>query len=143
MNYSLLIMESVGMMKMATGEGFPFQQGAGMGLDLFSVATEVCGDVTPHLGYFLEVSLFIGIFGVRNKSGGPQVVHKIGRHARGGRGPPHPRGRPGTLLAQLFYSGVFFWSKKISKIGTSIGLRLVFLFCKTQKQGKTETGTGL
>ena len=25
---------------------------------------------------------------------------------------PHPRGRPGTLLAQLFYTGVFFWSVK-------------------------------
>ena len=25
---------------------------------------------------------------------------------------PHPRGRPGTLLAQFFYSGGFFWSIK-------------------------------
>ena len=30
-NYSLLIMESTGMMKMATGDGFPLQQGAGTG----------------------------------------------------------------------------------------------------------------
>ena len=30
-NYSLLIMESVGMMKMATGEGSPLRQGARMG----------------------------------------------------------------------------------------------------------------
>ena len=42
-NYSLLIMESVGMMKRATGEGFPLRQGAGTGLDWFSVATEACG----------------------------------------------------------------------------------------------------
>jgi hypothetical protein len=30
-NYSLLIMETAGMMKMASGDGFPLQQGAGMG----------------------------------------------------------------------------------------------------------------
>ena len=48
---------------------FPLQQGAGTGLDWFSVATEACGGETPDLGYFLEVSVFIGIFGVGNKSG--------------------------------------------------------------------------
>ena len=42
-NYSLLVMESVGMMKMATGEGSPLRQGAGTGLDWFSVATEARG----------------------------------------------------------------------------------------------------
>ena len=40
------------MMKMAIGEGFPLQQGAGMGLDWFLVATEACGG-TPNLGLFL------------------------------------------------------------------------------------------
>ena len=30
-NYSLLVMESAGMMKMATGEGSPLRQGAGTG----------------------------------------------------------------------------------------------------------------
>ena len=48
-NYSLLVMESVGMMKMATGEGSPLRQGAGTGLDWFSVATEACGGRTPDL----------------------------------------------------------------------------------------------
>ena len=57
------------MMKMATGEGFPLRQGAGTGLDWFSVATEACGDGTPDLGYFLEVSVYIRGFGVENKSG--------------------------------------------------------------------------
>ena len=34
-------------------------------------------------------------------------------HAPGGGGrAPHPRGRPGIVLAQLFYSWVFFWSIK-------------------------------
>ena len=38
-NYSLLVMESAGMMKMATREGFPLRQGAKTGLDWLSVAT--------------------------------------------------------------------------------------------------------
>ena len=33
-NYSILVMESIGMMKMATGEGFPLWQGAVTGLRL-------------------------------------------------------------------------------------------------------------
>ena len=40
------------------------------GPDWFLVATEACGGGTPDIGYFLEVSVFIGIFGVGNKSGG-------------------------------------------------------------------------
>ena len=68
---SLLIMESAGMMKMATGEGFPLRQGAGTGLDWFSVATEACGGGTPDLGFFLGVSVFIGIYGGGITSVGP------------------------------------------------------------------------
>ena len=48
-NYSLLVMESTGMMKMAAGEGFPLRQGAGTGLDWLSVATEASGGGTPDL----------------------------------------------------------------------------------------------
>ena len=40
------------------------------GPDWFLVATEACGGGTPDLGYFLEVSVFIGIFGVGFTSGG-------------------------------------------------------------------------
>ena len=58
------------MMKMATGEGSPLRQGAGTGLDWFSVATEACGGGTPDLGYVLEVSVLIGIFGGGLMSGG-------------------------------------------------------------------------
>ena len=42
-------MESTRMMKMATREGFPPPQGAGTGLDWFSVATEASGGGTPDL----------------------------------------------------------------------------------------------
>ena len=37
------------MLKIATGEGLPLRQGAGMGLDWFSVATEASGGGTPDL----------------------------------------------------------------------------------------------
>ena len=40
------------------------------GPDWFLVATEACGGRTPDLGYFLEVSVFIGIFGIGLTSGG-------------------------------------------------------------------------
>ena len=39
------------------------------GPDWFLVATEACGGGTPDLGLFLEVYLFIGIFGVGFTSG--------------------------------------------------------------------------
>ena len=131
------------MMKMATGEGSPSGRVPEQGPDWFLVATEACGGGTPDLGYFLEVSVFIGIFGV-------------GLTSR--RCPSRPRGRPtcpgggrastlvdgpGLLWPNSFAPRSSFGPKKSSKIGTSIGLRLIFLFCKTQKQGKTETGTGL
>ena len=48
--YSLLIVAAAGMMKMATGDDSPLRQGAGMGLDWFSVATEPCGGGTSDLG---------------------------------------------------------------------------------------------
>ena len=51
------------------------------GPDWFLVATEACGGGTLDLGYFLEVSVFIGIFGVGLTSGGS---------------PSHPRGRGRT-----------------------------------------------
>ena len=82
-----------------------------MGLDWFLVATEACGGGTPNPGFFLEVWGYIRGFGVGNKSGGSLRCPR-GREARPGGGhAPHPRGQPGTLLAQLFDSLAFFWSK--------------------------------
>ena len=66
------------MMKMATGEGPPLRQGAGTGLDWFSVAIEDYGGGTPDLGFFLEVWVYIRGVGVRNKSGGPRGGHEVG-----------------------------------------------------------------
>ena len=76
------------------------------------MATEASGGGTSDLGYVLEVSVYIRDFGVENKSGGSPGCPR-GREARpGGWARPHPRGQPGTLLAQLFYSRGFFWSIK-------------------------------
>ena len=70
MNYSLLVMESARMMKMATGEGSPSGTVPEQGPDWFLVATNACGGGTPYLGYVLEVYVYIRGFGVENKSGG-------------------------------------------------------------------------
>ena len=93
------------MMKMATGEGFPLRQGAGTGLDWFSVATEASGGGTPDLLCSPKFLGYMGIYGRKKYVGGPPGCPR-GRGAR-----PHPRGQPGTLLVQLRYSVGFFWSK--------------------------------
>ena len=62
MNYSLLIMESVGMMKMATGEGSPSGRVPEQGPDWFLVATEACGIGTPDLSFVLMFSGYMEIY---------------------------------------------------------------------------------
>ena len=88
MNYSLLVMESAGMMKMSIGEGSPLRQGAGTGSRLvFWWLQRLCGGGTPDLGFFLEVWGYIGGIGVGKKSGGPRGGHEIGARP-GGYGAP-------------------------------------------------------
>ena len=100
------------MMKMTTGDDFPFGRVPEQGPDWFLVAIEACGGGTPDLGFFLGVSIFIGIFGVGLTSGG-SLSHPRDRGAPRGVGRTlHPCGWLATLLAQLFYSGGFFWSIK-------------------------------
>ena len=94
-NYSLLVMESAGMMKIATGEGSPLRQGAGTGSWLafsgyrgfwrrtperFLVATEACGTGTPDLSWYLMFLGYVGLYR-RKKS--------VGRCSSG----PRDRGR--------------------------------------------------
>ena len=76
-NYSLLVMESAGMMKMATGEGFPLRQGAGTGLDWLSVATEASGGGTPDL---LCLWMFLGYMEIYRRK-----KYVRGAHEGGGR----------------------------------------------------------
>ena len=113
------------------------------GPDWFLVATEACGDRTPDLGYFLEVSVFIGIFGVGLTSGGSLNRPRDRDPLLGVGASPTLVDSPDSSGPTLLLQGLLLVHKKSLKIVTSIGLCLVFLFCKTQKQGKTETGTGL
>ena len=56
----------------------------------------------------------------------------------------HPCRRLGTPFTWSPSPKCVFWSKKNHrKSFIPFGLRLIFLFYKTQKLGKTETGTGL
>ena len=80
------------MMKMATGEGFPLRQGARMGLDWFSVATEASGDGTPDLLCSPIVLGYLEIYrqkkDVRGATRGPR-----------GWGTPRGAGAPPCLVA--------------------------------------------
>ena len=55
---------------MATGDYSPSGRVPEQGPDWFLLATEACGGGTPDLGFFLGVSVFIGIFGIGFTSGG-------------------------------------------------------------------------
>ena len=61
---------------MATGEGFPLRQGAGMGLDWLSVAMEASGGGTPDLLCSLIVLGYMEIYRrkkyVRGATRGPR-----------------------------------------------------------------------
>ena len=114
------------------------------GLDWFLVAIEACGGGTPNLGYFLEVSVFIGIFAIGLTSGGsPSRPRDRGRAQGVGRA-LHPRGWLWTLLAQLIYSGGFFWSiKNHQKLARQLDSVWYSFSAILKNKEKTETGTGL
>ena len=78
------------------------------GPDWFLVAIEACGGGTPDLGYFLEVSVFIGIFGVGLMSGGSPSRPGDGGRAQGvGRAPTLVDGS-GLFWPNSFTSGASF-----------------------------------
>ena len=87
-NYSLLVMESTGMMKIATGEGFPLRQGARMGLDWLSVATEASGGGTPDLFCSPIVLGYMEIYRRKKYVRGPRGAHEGGGRTQGVGAPP-------------------------------------------------------
>ena len=89
------------MMKMATEEGFPLRQGAGTGLDWFSVATEASSGGTPDLLCSSKFLGYMGIYGRKKYVGGPPGCPRGRGRAQGGGRAPRPRGQPGTLLVHL------------------------------------------
>ena len=108
------------------------------------MATEASGGGTPDLGYFLEVSVYIRGFGIENKSGGSLGCPRGREACPGGGRAPHPRGQPGTLPTQLFYSMSFFWSKnKFCEVSGQLDSVWFSFSAKLKNKEKTETGTGL
>ena len=94
-NYSLLVMETAGMMKMASGDGFPLRQGAGTGSRL----------------------VFRGYRGLRRRnsrsrflSGGYGIYRSTWRwnHVRGVlKGPTSQGARPRLVASSGLLSGIF------------------------------------
>ena len=67
-----------------------------------------------------------------------ELGHEAGRRAL------HPRGWLGTLLAQLFYSGGFFWSiKKHQKLARKLDSIWYSFSTKLKYKEKAKTGTGI
>ena len=96
-NYSLLVMESAGMMKMATGEGSPFGRVPEKGPDLFLVAAEACGGGTPDL---LCSSMFLGYMDIYRRK---KSARGATRSPRGWRACPGGRARlPASWLPRSF-----------------------------------------
>ena len=133
-NYSLLIMESAGMMKMATGEGSPLRQGAGTGSRLVLVATEVCGGGTPDLFCSPKVLGYIGIY--RRKKyvrGGHEGPTRVEGAPRGWARPP------ASCLPRCFpyvhpkSSGLLPFQNNFPEGFIPFGVCLIFLFCETLK----------
>ena len=85
------------MMRMATGEGSPLRQGAGTGLDWFSVATEACDSGTPDLSSYSMVLGYKGIYRRKKSVGGASRGTRGGVRAQGVR--PLSRGLLDASLA--------------------------------------------
>ena len=94
MNYSLLVMDSAGMMKMATGNGIPFRRVPERAPESFLVSTEACGGGTPDLSSVLEVLGYKSINGCRGTSEQLRWPREAEGRAQGG-APPTLMGSPG------------------------------------------------
>ena len=70
----MTIMAPLGSTSIASSDVGPLRQDAREGLDWFLVVIEACGGGTPDLGYFLGVSIFIGIFGIGDVSASPSLI---------------------------------------------------------------------
>ena len=86
------------------------------GLDWFSVAIEAFGGGTPDLGYFPEVSVFIGVFGVGLTSrGSPGCPRDRGTPPLGVGAPPTLVGSPWLSWPNSSTLGASFGPEKIIK----------------------------
>ena len=125
------------MMNMATGEGFPLRQGAGTGSRLVFGGYRGLRRWNSRSRFLFGGFYIYRNFWCRSRVKEVPELSTWQAHTPRGVGAPPPSwaardsSGPTPMLR-----GLLLVHKKSSKIGTSIGLRLVFLFCKTQKQGK-------
>ena len=124
------------MMKMANGDGSPSGRVPELGPDWFLVATEACDDVTPDLGFFLEVWVFIGGFGIENKSGGHTGCPRGTGECPRGVGAASTLVGPTGLLSDNFCSSIFLYFPKKSPLIFSAFRALLFLH-KKQHHGSS------
>jgi hypothetical protein len=136
-NYSLLIMETSGMMMMDSGDDSPSGRLPEKGLNWFSMDTEACNRGTSHLGLFLGILLFIGFFSVgitrrwATRRAQPTRA-RLGLLACPG-GYCSPQASSPALLRSL---GCLLVKKKSPKSFAAFGLRLVLIFYDVKKQAK-------
>jgi hypothetical protein len=98
------------------------------------MGTEACGGEKVFWWMLLVLWEYLGIYRprirIRGASWGPQARPPLG-HAL------EACGLLGTLLTSTPSPTCVFWSKKNHRESFILfGLRLIFLFCKSQKQGK-------
>ena len=143
-NYSLLIMESTGMMKMATEEGLPPPAGCQNGSRL------VFGGYRGFWRRNSRSRFLSGSFGLYKRCWSQEQVRGSPRWPRGrGRAQgvgcaPHPRGCLGNLLAHLRCSVGFFWSKNnLRQISGQLDSVWYSFSIKLENKEKIETGTRL
>ena len=140
-NYSLLVMDSTEIMKMATGDGSPLRHGAGIG------SREVFGGYRGLRRRNSRSRLFSRGFSIYRNFW--HMSHVRGVSGLSTRKPPlgralHPRGQPGTLLAQLLHSRGFFWSIKIrQKLSRQLDSVWFSFSAILKNKEKTETDIGL
>ena len=110
----------------------------------FLVAIEACGGGTPDLSSPLMFLGYMGLYRRKKSVGGVLEGPRRQGHTQGGGRVPHPRGQPGTLLAQLFHSTGFFWSIKYhQKLARQLDSVWYSFSVKLKNKEKTEAGTGL
>ena len=144
-NYSLLVMESAGMMKMATGDGSPLRQGAETGSRFgFGGYRGLRWRNSRSRLFSRGLGIYRNFWRRSHARGGLRVIHEIGGRPQGVGRSLHPRGWLRTLLAQLFYFGGFFWFiKNHQKLARQLDSVWYSFSVKLKNKEKTETGTGL
>ena len=142
-NYSLLVMESTGMMKMDTGDDFPLRWSAETGFRLVFGGYRALRQRNFWSRLTPRVFEYLGIYRVKRGCGRPPrwaqpTWVRLGPQARPG-GLCPPRGTPQVLLRPI---GSPMVHKKFTKSFAVFGLRLIFIFCDVKNKQKTSTSTG-